>query len=72
VYSADLCLFSSLCSPSASVMGDKGVPQLKLYIENIGVIIMGTGKPKSSEENMPQLLRIGLLSFNCGTGHFAG
>jgi hypothetical protein len=45
--------------------GIQGVPQLKLYIENIGVIIMGTGKPKFSEENMPQLLRIGLLSFNC-------
>jgi hypothetical protein len=53
-------------------MGGKGVPKLKLYIENIGVIIMGTGKPKSSEENMPQLFCIGLLSFNGGMEHFAG
>jgi len=53
-------------------MGDKGVPQLKLYIENIGVIIMGTGKPKSSEENMLQQLNIGLVSLDCGTGHFTG
>jgi hypothetical protein len=53
-------------------MGDKNVPQLKIHIENIGVIIMGTGNPKSSEENMLQLLRIGLLIFNCGMGHFAG
>jgi len=33
---------------------------------------MGIGNLKSSEENMPQQLRIGLLSLECGTGHFNG